>query len=112
MAKNANNEVRGRGRPRKEVKLPKGNKFTITAILAANPVVCRPTIYNRVAEMVENETLKITNEKVETGKVGKPAAIYWRMSAWNSIRNLQKSKRAAKTPVVELTPEVSEAVVA
>ena len=104
MTKNANNEVCVRGRPRKEIKLPRGNKFTIAGILAANSEVkCLPTIYKRVAEMVENKTLKSTNERVETGKKGKPASIFWRMSAWNSIRNLQK-KRAAKTPVVELTP--------
>jgi hypothetical protein len=114
MTKNANKEVHGRGRPRKEIKLPKGNKFTISAILAANPEVkCLPTIYKRVAEMVENKTLKSTNERVETGKAGKPASIFWRMSAWNSIRNLQKTKKLAKTPVVELAPvevPVAEAV--
>ena len=97
------------GRPRKELVLPKSNKFTISDIFAANGenIKCRLTVYARVKEMVKAKALKRTQETLKTGKVGTPGTIFYRMSAWNSLqkkRHTRKTVKLASAPPVDLTP--------
>ena len=115
--KNTKSVKRGRGRPRKEIKLPKSNKFTISDIFAANTgnVKCRLTIYTRVAELVKAKTLKETAETLETGKVGKPGTIFYKMAAWNKLQHGRASRKVtklAKAAPVQLKPVAPVAPVA
>jgi hypothetical protein len=112
MAKNANETPRGRGRPPRELNLPRGNKFTVSAIHEANPQFkARLSVYIRINQLVEEKVLKRTNETVETGKVGKPPAIFWKMGAWNAFQKLRKSAKAAKAAKVAPTVDLTEAPV-
>jgi len=108
--KSKNGKPSTRGRKRIPIELPKSTKFTISAILAANPQIkCRPTVYSRVNEMVKGGLLKRTSDTEETGKVGKPGFFYWKMGAWKSFQALKasnktKGKKLATVPAVDLTP--------
>jgi len=113
MAKNANSTPRGRGRPPRELKLPRGNKFTISEIHALNPqFVARLSVYIRVNKLVESEVLKKTEETVSTGSVGKPPTVFWKMGAWNAYRKLLARNKSKAAPTVELTEAPVEAVTA
>lgn len=106
MSKNTN-ETRGRGRPRKELILPKTSTFTVNDLVAINPHIdCRLSVYTRRDELIKNGTLRYTGETVKTGGVGKPLNVIQTMA---SYRRSRAAKRAAKTRklasvTVDLTP--------
>lgn len=109
---NKNGKVTNRGRRKIAVDLPKGNSFTISQLVEANPQIeCRATIYTRVGEMVKAKILTKTKEVLQTGTVGKPGTLYWKTGAWNSrqallARNKARAsqKKLASVPAVDLTP--------
>jgi hypothetical protein len=106
MSKNTN-EVRGRGRPRKELIPPTTSTFTVNDLVACNPqIICRLSVYTRLSEQIKNGTFRYTGETVKTGGVGKPLDVIQTMASYRRSRaqkRVAKARRLAKI-TVNLTP--------
>ena len=116
MAKNANNEVRGRGRPKiYEIKFP-GNKGTINTVQKANGIDCRSTVVARFKTWVKDGYLVESDQTVKEGKRGRYSAVYWKAGAWKAYQTMAKRNKSkiAKVPAVDITPTepVAETVMA
>ena len=107
MNKNTN-EVRGRGRPRKELIPPTTPSFTVNDLVACNPhIVCRLSVYTRLAEQIKNGTFRYTGETVKTGGVGKPLDVIQTMVSYRRSRAARKAAKTRKQLsklTVDLTP--------
>lgn len=100
---------RGRGRPEKPLELPKTAKWTVNDLVALNPAIeCRLTMYNRIRKLLKARKIQKLKETRPTGGVGKPMAVFQRVA----VKSAPKATKAPKAPTVDLTPAVTEAVVA
>jgi hypothetical protein len=103
---NKSNEVRGRGRPRKELVYPKG-RFTVNDLVELNPQIkCRLSLYTRCDELVKQKVLRYTGETIKTGGVGKPLFEFQTMAAYRNARNRKRNNKLRKLEnvSVDLTP--------
>lgn len=93
------------GRPRKELKYPRG-KFTVNDLIPLNPgITCRLTLYTRIKEKVKDRKIRDTGVDL-AGKVGKPLDVFQNMADYRAGRALKASAKARKLAnvVVDLTP--------
>lgn len=111
MSKNTKNETasKGPGRPKAEVKLPRGNKFTIAQIHEANPgVKAMLTIRNAVKDMVDSGILVKSEDVIKRDGPGRPTELFVRKAVLNAAKaNLKKAKApklTPATPAVDMTP--------
>jgi hypothetical protein len=81
------------GRPAKNLKLILNRSFTLKDLQALNPEVKPVTIRAAVLRGLSNGKYTKLTRNVQTGRKGKPAAIYINKSVYEAnLRNLAKAK--------------------
>jgi len=81
------------GRPAKNLKLILNKSFTLKDLQTLNPDVKAVTIRAAVLRGLSNGKFTKLPRNVQTGKKGKPAAIYINKSVYEAnLRNLSKAK--------------------
>lgn len=95
--------VARRGRPAFQLVYPRGS-FTVAELAKVNPGVCTLTVRQHIDKGIDTRFLKLLNDTVQTGKVGKPAFKYIRAAVFNGRRKAAKARRGNAIPVAS-TPE-------